>query len=904
MMPTRNCLILTQYREDGPYNDFIGKFYHFPATENKNYLNQFQSLPIEILYYEPEKRGKGEFYGYGRITKPPFEDKREPGHYFVEISDYKPLARPVYFKNSSGEVLEKLVNPEYYNYNDSVRKISQKLLDEICLDGGILLNFKADAHLVQVLGEQLIESEQVGILELVKNSLDAGASVCRVRIEKVKSIPPVDPMNYKFNQYEGPVIVIEDNGLGMTMKDIEDGWLRPATSLKINIKEKIKKERERALSEGKLGQYESIISQLKQVNRGRIPIGEKGVGRFATHRLGRNLIITTKSKGVDYELVLKINWDDFNTGNQGSLVDLNSIGISLTRQPLSRDYGKADSGTQLVIYGGRDNFVWNESVIRSINDSINQLNSPNPNPNKIRPSFLAEFACPQLGKLPHIPTYKEFRPIFTYYGLVDSKGIIEESIIEFTPPNNIPIPPDRIKYNEYDLKLGNDYWLKNGYPECGAFYYHFEIWYRDKEWIENPDSKRLFDYLDDHGGISVYRDNTLILPAEYSSKMDLYGLGKKQSKQAYRLNYRYLVANIEIDQIDNEFLIDTTSREGLVGNKQSLDFIELVKGVINLIELKYIHFRDQYTSLTKGITRDPVKLNDAVRQQRKLLQNINQNYPIDQDPYLLFNEIVDNVGSRKDRLINLDSSLKNLKSSLELIEEVQDLLKEKAAYGISVAVSVHEIAKITSNFYSGISELLKNDIIDRVKLEDLKNSSASLQSELKRLGPLRAVRNEKAIDFPISRSIKFASEVFKRKLSELKIEFKFNADNDFNVFARYGTMNQVLTNLFDNSVYWLQFVNSSNRTIEIKLDKNKRTLIFADNGPGISEAIKNNLFEPGYSLKVPQSGLGLYICKYFMKAMNGDIYETHKRERLQNLNQGAQFTLDFENVPKYKEEAK
>ena len=75
-MADRNCLILTQYRDDSQYNDFIGKFYHFPATEKKNYLKQFDNFPLEIIYYEPYKKGAGEFYGYGKITKAPFPDKR------------------------------------------------------------------------------------------------------------------------------------------------------------------------------------------------------------------------------------------------------------------------------------------------------------------------------------------------------------------------------------------------------------------------------------------------------------------------------------------------------------------------------------------------------------------------------------------------------------------------------------------------------------------------------------------------------------------------------------------------------------------------------------------------------------------------------------------------------------
>ena len=118
-MEDRNCLILTQYRDDSQYNDFIGKFYHFPATAKKNYLKQFDNLPIEVVYYEPDKKGAGEFYGYGKITKPPFLDKREADHYFVEISDFRPFSSPVHFKNDKGEVLEKLNKPRITSPSDT-----------------------------------------------------------------------------------------------------------------------------------------------------------------------------------------------------------------------------------------------------------------------------------------------------------------------------------------------------------------------------------------------------------------------------------------------------------------------------------------------------------------------------------------------------------------------------------------------------------------------------------------------------------------------------------------------------------------------------------------------------------------------------------------------------------------
>lgn len=62
------------------------------------------------------------------------------------------------------------------------------------------------------LGEDLIKDESIALLELVKNSYDAGASVCNV--------------DFVFNVWgELEKIHIDDNGKGMDLDIIENVWL-------------------------------------------------------------------------------------------------------------------------------------------------------------------------------------------------------------------------------------------------------------------------------------------------------------------------------------------------------------------------------------------------------------------------------------------------------------------------------------------------------------------------------------------------------------------------------------------------------------------------------------------------------------------------------------------------------
>jgi len=897
--------VLAQYRTGGDYNDFLGKYYHFPAHSNKNYLKQFEKLPIEVIYYEPEKKGAGVFYGYGKINKPPFPDKRESGHYFIEIDDYKPFSNPVFYKDDKGRIREAVFSRDHYNPNNAVRKINPKLLDELCLDGSIQLNFKADSHLVQVLGEQLIASERVGILELVKNAFDAGARYCHVRIEKIPNLPAIPDSLNEFNEFEGPVIVVEDDGSGMTKEEIEFGWLRPASTIKTNVKERLKTEREKAIREGKLGTYKRLLKTLKTENKGRIPLGEKGVGRFAAHRLGRCLTIKTKIAANQYEYVLKIDWDDFNVTG-GVQKDLDKVPIVLTRQSPSRNYGARDSGTQLIIYGGREGFELTEDEIRAINKTILELNSPNPNPDIKIPSFRASFVCPQVKDLEQ--RRPEIDPVFRLYGLVDENGVLDYDYY-FEPPNSIPLSTFNREKQELDLKtLDSRKWVVkvNNHeewrqPACGEFYIHLDVWIRDKPWLGNTLDEAAFKrYLSDFGGISLYRDSINIFPAEWGSETDWLGLRQRQIQQARRISYYHMIGNIEIDQSKNLDLIDKTNREGLIRNQAFSDLRDLVKALVLFVENDYMGKRDEYKQLSGGYIREARQQKTFAKQSAAIIANMNaSDYDVTTDPYRFFTGIKD-LGVKAERhgkLVELSKSLKNLEENLKQIQEVQDMLTEQAGFGLGIAVVLHEISKTTSNFYFSVLDLIRKKKFDVAKLEELKETSRALESELTRLAPLRALRNEPPITFKVSRSISYVESIFKRRFEKLGISFAYNRDQDFEIHAKYSALNQILTNLIDNSRYWLDNPDIKLRRIQLVINRRKRTIIVADSGPGLADSILPYLFQPGYSLKNPPSGLGLYVSRYYMNLMKrrGDIYLANERDRISDL-PGAQFILDFSKV--------
>jgi signal transduction histidine kinase len=125
-----------------------------------------------------------------------------------------------------------------------------------------------------VLGRELITDDEVAIFELVKNSFDAGANTVKIY----------------FGQDN---VVVADNGSGMSYEDLKDKWLFVAYSSK------------RDSGEGR--DFRDVVAQRKHY------AGSKGIGRFSSDRLGKQIVLQTrptrKSAGIVHSLT--VDWQRF-----------------------------------------------------------------------------------------------------------------------------------------------------------------------------------------------------------------------------------------------------------------------------------------------------------------------------------------------------------------------------------------------------------------------------------------------------------------------------------------------------------------------------------------------------------------------------------------------------------------
>jgi signal transduction histidine kinase len=202
------------------------------------------------------------------------------------------------------------------------------------------LYFDVSTGLKKVLGRELITNDEVAIFELVKNSFDAGAGT----------------VNLFFGEDN---VVIADNGSGMSYDDLKDKWLFVAYSGK---------------------QKNGAGKDFRDVAEDRHYAGSKGIGRFSSDRLGREIVVQTRPKQGNSRAVhrLTVDWQRFEKNDrehfervpvvyaEARAFDLPSV--------LQKFGGSLKHGTVIEVRKLRR--VWDRSRLLGLKSSLAKLINP------------------------------------------------------------------------------------------------------------------------------------------------------------------------------------------------------------------------------------------------------------------------------------------------------------------------------------------------------------------------------------------------------------------------------------------------------------------------------------------------------------------------------------------------
>ena len=518
---------------------------------------------------------------------------------------------------------------------------------------------------------------------------------------------------------------------------------------------------------------------------------------------------------------MKIDWDLFDKPDddpKDKPLGLHEIPLTLIGWPPERDYGKSNSGTLIRVYGGRDDFGWTETKLKEIGDAIAQLRSPYYLARQ-EMGFNPVFHCPQLSGEKFEVLTETIPAPFICTAIVDERGIAEIEI-KFDPPSSLkkPFPSDIQQYSEVDLRRAPDdnqkYWnssdsqSKLRSPECGPFTCEIKAWLRLNEWIDYADFRVFTEYLEDFGGIGIFRDGLSILPAQIASKDDWLRLSTRHIKKGSHISYYNMAGSVDLIQENTLYLVDRTSREGLLETRPFMDLGQLLRVIIFELDHYVQTKREKYNRLKEGERLSEAVLNKRVRVASNLIKTVSKEYDFKVDPWNL-KEVIGETEKPNEVVATLQTTFEEARKEIGELREQTNALLEAAGYGIAIGVAIHEIEKVTSNLYFGLESLLKKaSSLDKEtfkKIDQLSNSANGLLNELKRIAPLRVTRLERPRKFSVRDSILAASGAFRLAWDDLDVSFiPPKKEDDFELYGSFGACSQVFANLFDNSTYWLE----------------------------------------------------------------------------------------------------
>ena len=668
------------------------------------------------------------------------------------------------------------------------------------------LIFKPRARIILQLGEQLIKNESIALLELVKNAYDADASKVKVTMQKGS-----DP--------ENGIIIVEDDGCGMSPDIIKNVWMEPGSDYKEEVLKKLLKEKKRT------------------PRFGRLPLGEKGIGRFAAHKLGNQIELITRAENGP-EVYLVINWNLFEKSRY-----LEEVPVEIVEREPS--YFKNKIGTKIIIKKLKN--TWTKGMVRNIYRSLNSFCSPFDSPD----FFRVIFEIDKKEWLEGLLSWDEIKKyaLFKFHCEIEGESL-KKFRYEFAPWRTMTKLNDRAidENNENLRKLLRMINRKsetinlNKY-QIGTIKFEGLIFDRDPRILKLgiQDKEGLRKYLNQNGGVRVYRDGVRVYdygePGNDWLNLDI----RRVNKPTKRISNNIIISSVSLDRGESADLKEKTNREGFIENEA---YKELKRALIYTLSLAE-EFRYEDKNRIREIyglksKKEPVV--SGIKELRGIIE-----------------KRVKEKNLKKEITVYLDRIEKDY-------EDMKEILLRSAGAGLSLSIVIHEIEKM-------IDELQKV-----VKHEKVSNRIIKLVQHLARLieGYTLIIRKSETKRWELKKIIDqviFNME-YRFKVHGIDVIKDYESKSEeFRVNCARNLVVNSIMNILDNSIWWLEYAKIKDKKIFIKISEyipEHISIIIADNGPGFALPVED-VIKPFVSAKPGGMGLGLHIASEVMKAHGGNL---------------------------------
>lgn len=694
-------------------------------------------------------------------------------------------------------------------------------------------SFKPRARLLKLLGDQLIGTPQLAIFELVKNSYDADADKVEVTIRK--------PLNLE----EGSIEVTDFGGEGMDADTIKNIWLEPGADHK-----------EHKRKSGK-----------RTTKHNRLPLGEKGVGRFAVHKLGQKIKLVTKTKSTP-EVELNIDWRAF---EKVKYIEDQEVEIKTNTTPSVFKDGR--TGTQIII--SELNNPLSDASIRELYRNIQSIRSPfehNSIENRLKDCKKgADDEKPNFEVTLHLPDNPNLtddlldladmikQAMFKFSFIVDESGKWQW-LYEFSPNEQIQksfkVIPKTEKSNGIEFlpfAHNEDKEFKKAYYEnpsqilegIGPIKGEFYVFDFDKDVLghyHNTDSLRKF--VRQNGGIRIYRDDIRVYNYGEPSDDWLSLDDRRVQSVAKGLNRKITVGAVSLELLPDSRLTEKTNREGFIENEAFELLHKIVTNCIGKFESLRKPDKDRLRELLKGETTSSV---------------IEIKKPVDS-----LREIAEKKGILKELAPTIDRIEKSY-------EEMRDVMLKAGTAGLNMTIAFHEIHRGVRDARKIIEKGEAREVLIKQleRFELLLDTYANLikQERPKQTTLKEVLQNNHAIS-----ELRF-------EMHDVLVSCPILADDEPNYSLKLPTqlITSAINNLVDNSIHWLdQRWGAEKDKKYLYIGVNEEfglgpAIIVADNGPGWRNITPEDMVKPFMTTKSGGMGIGLFYTANIMEQIGGEL---------------------------------
>ncbi len=766
------------------------------------------------------------------------------------------------------------------------------------------LTFKA--RVLLELGAELISSDGMALYELIKNGLDAGSDEIGIEIQVVmqpsmkrsllrkwkdarlawrpeaflaeveagidggaptdavaaftgalqagsrsEALASLDDACAKFS-----FIKVVDSGCGMDKQALNDCYLTVGTTVRL---------------EQKMHLLDDEASDAS--DEGRIPLGEKGIGRLAAMRLGHFVQVVSAVESEPNECVLDLDWRPVYAN---PMLDLEHEALQF--KPVMGGRKLRPKGTTIVIKDLQSD--WDLDKLKELSRfDLGKLADPfqSAAANQFlavqfqgkEVDLIAVFEAARLKSADAICTIT-FRAgsVDVSSADADAAELVvkttyrlykrEEELVHGGPhlATAVSYEPKRKKNAE---KLARSDEVVAALKTLGDFEAKF-YWFNRGRFLRDEKvlwSGGLGDFVRNwSGGLLVYRDGFRVYPYG-SAQDDWLDLDRKAlASSAYKLNRAQIVGYLRITSKENPKLIDQTNREGFRDSPEREALRRLLRQAIIADCKSFLEKVDKENKVADEETLQDIdaRIGDSSQNAALNLKRLKARVPAEAET---IQSVLQELGEVQDAW---NRAKQTLKSKNEEVETYTHL----AGVGLMVELLAHELARITQDALELLAD--KKTASDPKKLQALAAVLKTLNKRIRVIDVLSIPGRQRKEVLAIPALVEEMKDFYETKFERHKIQFDVITSGG-RAFARKverGQIIQIFDNLFNNSVFWLaRRLNRDERPhIRVEIDTSAGSVSVMDNGPGISEDVGNRVFDAFYTSKGANGrGLGLYISK-------------------------------------------